>query len=164
MDVVEETGFRALGRIGARATWAHGQGEVGADAADHGGSVVRVVVCGGAGGLAGGTCDGNAGWVGRVILHRRLDGHTTLGEGVAVDVGQIPEDALARWSKLELSDWAREVVGGRQLDGNAIIGAAVGLGVASLDFLHTSALTLADRRVVDGEATVVDDSGRACKG
>lgn len=97
-------------------TGAHGQDQVRVDAADHGSSLVRSVVCSGASALASGTRDRNAGWVGRVVLHGWDNLHTTFGEGIAVDVGQIPEDAVARWGELELRDGSGKVVCGRQLD------------------------------------------------
>lgn len=109
-----------------RAAGADGQDEVGVLIADHGFWIVGGVVRSSADHRASGAGDRLASWVAGVIGHRWVNDDTTLGErvafstvGVAVDVGQIPEDAVARPGVLELGDWARERVGSGELDRDA---------------------------------------------
>jgi len=132
--------------------------------ADHGPWVVWGVV--GSSAYHGASWAGNrlASWVGWVIGHGRSDDNAALCEwvalgtaGVAVDVGEIPVDAVTCPGVLELRDWARECVVGRKLDGDTnTLFTVLGADTPWAKQLHTFSLAV-DGRVVDIIVTVVID-------
>jgi len=108
-----------------RSARADGQDKVGILVADHGPWVVWSVVSSGAGRGSSWAVNRLASWVGRVVGHGWVDDDAALREwvalgsvGVAIDVGQIPEDAVARPGVLELRDRSGQGVAGRELDGD----------------------------------------------
>jgi len=141
-----------------RTAGAHGQDEVGVLRADHGSGIVWAVVGGTADRFASWAVDDNASWVVRVVLHRWDDFHATGGEGVAVDVGKVIGDLSVGPGELKLGDRSRDRVVRGKLDGDTNTFFAVALAVAALKCAHAGTGILADRRVVDGESTVVDHS------
>lgn len=157
MDTVADVTFAGHQTSLGRTTRAQGQDEVGVLVANHGTGVVWSIVCGSAHALASRAVDDNASWVVGIVLHRGDDPHTTSGEGIAVDVGQIIIDLAAGPGELELRDWSRGGGIRGKLDGDTHTLLAVLFGEAALELLHVGSVALTNRRVVDRESAVVDD-------
>lgn len=146
-----------------RSAWAESHGEVAFFGAHHGANVVWLVVGSVTGRLAGRAADDLTGWVAIGSNHRRGELHSTHGEWVAVDVGDVVGDVTIVRGELELSHRSGGI--GCELDGHTNSFGTVSLGIsARRERGHVGVRALGNRGEIDLEAAVVDDVGSSSHG
>lgn len=161
MDAVADVLALDLDTSLGTSTRAHGQSKAGILITDHGSDVVWSIVGSSADRLSSRAVNHNAGWVGRVTLLGWDNLHTTSGEGIAINVGEIISDLAVSPGEFELRDGSTAGIIGGQLDRDANTLLRITLGVRSLKGLHVGMVVLTDGSIVDGISTVVDDGGSA---